>query len=68
VGDHVAVDLTEANRHMYPDRPDLDLGWGVVRHGHGLLAFGDGYMTREVAEQRAQHLDAGGVGTDVWNR
>jgi len=68
VGEYIAVDLTENNRPLNPDEPARDLGWGVVRHGHGLQAFGDGYMTRTVAERRAAHLNAGGVGTDVWNR
>lgn len=39
--------------------PDSDLGWTVCRHGYGVQAFGDGYMSHRVAAIRAGLLNAG---------
>lgn len=73
-GRYISVDLDENNRHSvdaycarFPDRPRPDLGWGVCRHGFGLQSFGDGWMSREVAELRAKTMNAGHPGTDVPN-
>lgn len=69
LGMFVAVDLTANNAHCYPDtNPPPDFGWGVCRHGHGLQQFGDGYMTRDIAEQRAAALNAGLPATQIENR
>lgn len=65
MSEYIAVDLTANNAHMY-DEP-IDLGWGVCRHGHGLLAFGDGYMNEAIARARADALNRGEVGTSVVN-
>lgn len=43
------------------------LGWVVVDARETMLAFGDGYMCREVATARAVALNAGRPGTDVPN-
>jgi hypothetical protein len=44
------------------------LGWVVVRASDDvMMAFGDGYMEREIAEARARTLNAGRPGTDVPN-
>ena len=54
-GDYVAVDLDENNRHMYPDT-DTNFGWGVCRHGHGLLRH-DGVMSELEARTWAGDLN-----------
>jgi len=66
IGDYVAIDLDENNAHLYPDQR-TEFGWGVCRHGHGLQAFGDGYMTERVARARADVLNAGRPATEVPN-
>lgn len=73
-GRYRPIDLDENNRATIeawkarnPDRPAPALGWGVCRHGFGLQDFGDGYMSREVAEARAIALNAGRAATDVAN-
>ena len=69
IGRYVVVNLTENNAHCYPDRETPpDFGYGVCRHGHGLQAFGDGYMTEAVATARAEALNAGLPATVVPNR
>jgi hypothetical protein len=46
-----------------------DLGWVVIRQRDDvMIAFGDGYMTEDVARARAQALNQGRPGTDVVNR
>lgn len=55
--DYIAIDLGGLR----------ELGWGVFRHGHGLQAFGDGYMTEPIARARAAVLNAGLPATTVAN-
>jgi hypothetical protein len=66
-GEYVAVDLTANNAHMYEEGNAPDFGWGVCRQGHGLQAFGDGYMPKHLAEARAAVLNAGLPATYVAN-
>jgi hypothetical protein len=66
-GGYVVVNLTENNAHLYPEGEAPDLGYGVCRHGHGEQSFGDGYMTKAVAEARARALNAGRPATDIPN-
>ncbi len=72
-GRYLALDLDEnnrASREAWEKRTGLQaqsFGWGVCRHGFGLQAFGDGWMSREVAEARAVALNHGRQATDVVN-
>lgn len=68
-GKYLVIDLTANNAHSYPDRnPPPDFGWGVCRQGYGLQEFGDGYMTKVIAEARAAVLNEGKQpATDVEN-